>query len=189
MRIAIVGAHGVGKTTLGQYIAKTLECSEKIVFNTNIARSLIAKGYPLNKDATTESYIQYIIAQLSAEQSAEFCDFFVSDRTLLDPLAYATVNDKYERSLVPKSIIDMLLHIWLLEQKQYDFYVLVPIEFPMPKDNIRPQDEHYRKMIEEQMIMYLQKYNINYVCVRGTIEERYAAVSAAISKYQQKTNE
>lgn len=186
MRIAIVGAHGVGKTTLGQCVVKTLESSKRIVFNTNIARSLIAKGYPLNKDATTESYIQYIIAQLSAEQSAESCDLFISDRTLLDPLAYATVNQKYEGSKVPKSIIDTLLHVWLLEQKQYDFYIFVPIEFPMPKDEIRPQDECYRKLVEEEMIAYLERYHINYICVRGTIQERCALVCSAISNHQTK---
>ena len=172
-RIAITGTHGVGKTSLAYALFdKFTELNIKASLNTKLARSLIEKGYPLGKEATSESYIQYIISQLRAEQTAEKCDVFISDRTLLDPLSYSIVNQKYINSTVPDDIIKLLESVWLLESIQYDLYVLVPIEFEMPIDDIRPVDKKYRERIETQIASILSDYCINYITVSGTIDER-----------------
>ena len=181
-RIAITGSHGVGKTTLCHCIMQHYKPQKKVEANLFLARNLISHGYPLNKEATSESYIQYIIAQLSAEQSHIGCDIFISDRTLLDPLAYETVNAIYEQSSVPRSIRDLLLHVWLMEKEQYDLFVFVPIEFPMPFDNVRPKDELYRLRVEQEILYYLNKYNIRYLYVGGSISQRCKCVFDAIDK-------
>lgn len=179
-RIAITGTHGVGKTTLAHSLKSSFE-DLTVVLNCQIARTLIKNGYSLGKEATAESYIQYVIAQLRAEQISEECDLFISDRTLLDPLAYAIVNREYIGSSVPESIIEMLKSIWLLESKQYDLYVFVPIEFDMPADGIRPEGEEYRKKIEAQMYSLLNEYNVNYITVSGTLIDRNTQVYEAIN--------
>ena len=97
---------------------------------------------------------------------------FISDRTLLDPLSYSIVNQKYINSTVPDDIIKLLESVWLLESIQYDLYVLVPIEFEMPIDDIRPVDKKYRERIETQIASILSDYCINYITVSGTIDER-----------------
>lgn len=178
-KIAIAGTHGVGKTTLAYSLAENFN-HLVVKLNSQLARSLIKKGYPLGQEATMESYIQYVIAQLRAEQELEKCDIFISDRTLLDPLAYAIVNYEYIDSNVPTSIIEMLKRIWLLELQQYDLYVFVPIEFAMQSDGIRPENEDYRKKVQEQMLFLLEENNVNYIKVSGTSVERTAQVTKAL---------
>lgn len=176
-RIAITGTHGVGKTSLAQSLTnKFTQLDMKSILNSQIARTLIKNGYPLGKEATSESYIQYIISQLQAEQRAKECDIFISDRTLLDPFAYAIVNQEYVHSDVPDDIIKLLESVWQLELSQYDLYVLVPIEFDMQIDNIRPVDEEYRKRVESQIDLLLNKYHVNHIIVSGTIEDRISQV-------------
>lgn len=179
-KIAIAGTHGVGKTTLAHSLMKSFNY-HFVVVNSQIARSIIRNGYPLGKEATVESYIQYIIAQLRVEQELEECDLFISDRTLLDPLAYAIVNQKYVNSKIPTGIIELLKRVWLLELQQYDLYVFVPIEFPMQSDGIRPEDEEYRAKIEEQMILLLDENRVKYITVSGSCEERTAQVQDAVN--------
>lgn len=179
-KIAITGTHGVGKTTLANSLTNSFE-NLKVILNSKIARTLIKNGYPLGREATTESYIQYVIAQLRAEQTAEECDLFISDRTLLDPLAYALVNREYVGSSVSSSTIEMLKMIWLLELKQYDLYVFVPIEFSMQADGIRPEGEDYRKRVEMQIYSLLNEYKVNYITVTGTLKDRNTQAYKAIS--------
>lgn len=180
-RIAIAGTHGVGKTSLAHTLAnKFTESDLKTILNSQIARTLIKNGYPLGKEATSESYIQYIISQLQAEERAKECDIFISDRTLLDPLAYAIVNREYVHSDVPYDIIKLLESVWRLELSQYDLYVLVPIEFEMQIDNVRPVDEKYRERIESQIDLLLNEYFVNHIIVSGTIEDRAFQVLSSI---------
>lgn len=183
IKVAIAGSHGVGKTTLAYSLADHYN-SYEVTLNTQIARSLIKRGYPLGKDATAESYVQYIIAQLSAEQGAAHCDLFISDRTLLDPLSYAIVNSNNIDSTVPQSIIEMLKRIWLLELQQYDLYVFVPIEFSMQKDGVRPEGDDYRVSVEEQMLLLLDENHVNYIRVYGSPDERKAQAVNVINKLQ-----
>lgn len=177
--VAIAGSHGVGKTTLAYSLAAHYR-ARSVSLNTQIARSIIRKGYPLGKEATSESYVQYIIAQLTAEQKNQNSDMFISDRTLLDPLSYAIVNLKAGNSVVPQSIIEMIKRIWLLELQQYNLYIFVPIEFPMQNDGVRPEGDEYRELVEKQMVQLLDEYQVKYIRVSGTPKDRNAQASKAI---------
>ena len=181
IKVAIAGSHGVGKTTLASSIVEHY-CRLDVTLSSQIARSLIKKGYPLGKDATTKSYVQYIIAQLSAEQEIDKCDLFISDRTLLDPLSYAIVNYNKLGSAVPQSIIEMIKRVWLLELQQYDLYIFVPIEFSMKKDGVRPEGDDYRVLVENQMILLLDENHVNYIRVSGPPEERKIQAVTAINR-------
>lgn len=180
IRIAIAGTHGVGKTSLAYALMNSL-AGFQVTLNSQLARTLIKNGYPLGRDATAESYVQYIVAQLRAEQFCEPCDLFISDRTLLDPLAYAITNHRSSPNLtVPESIIELLRVTWLLEMQQYALYVFVPIEFDMPIDGVRPEGKDYRKKVEDQILLLLNEYNVNYITVSGTLDDRNRQVLHAL---------
>lgn len=177
-RIAITGTHGVGKTTLSKLLTVSLD-NRTVALNSNLARTLIKNGFPLGKDATDASYIQYIISQLQAEQAAKDCDVFISDRTLLDPLAYALVNQNFGNN-VSNNIIELLKSVWFLEAQQYDLYVFVPIEFAVQPDGIRPKGNKYREDVERQIVHLLNANGINYLWVSGSLENRKIQVIEAI---------
>lgn len=181
-RIAIAGAHGVGKTSLAYALTNSLTGFE-VTLNSQLARTLIKNGYPLGRNATTESYIQYIVAQLRAERFCEPCDLFISDRTLLDPLAYAIVNRNSSNSAVPENIIELLRVTWLLETQQYALYIFVPIEFDMSIDGVRPEGKDYQKKVEDQILSLLNEYDVNYITVSGTLEDRNRQVLHALGDH------
>lgn len=176
MRIAFTGTHVTGKTTLlNDYQAYMASTGRKRTFGyiTGIARSIIKRGFPLNKDGNVDSYINYINDQLKAEKQMTLYDDFVCDRTLLSPLAYASVNRSLPRPYVPDYLIEMIENVWLLEKERFDLYTYFPIEFDMPiLDNIHPPDESYRRQIDEMIHSLLIKYNVKHIVIAGTKEER-----------------
>jgi hypothetical protein len=48
----------------------------------------------------------------------------------------------------------------------------IPIEFEMPSDPRRKVDEVYRRKIDEYILYVYKQYNIDYVTLTGTIEDR-----------------
>lgn len=173
LKIAFTGSHCTGKTTLLNDIKNALP-SEIIVNSvTEVARKIIEKGYPLNMDATIDSYVHYINDQLEEEKNKmNKCDVFISDRTLLDPVAYAMVNSKLPRPYIPQYFIDMMKNVWLMEKGNYDFYVYFPVEFDLEMDGIRPFDENYRREVDETIEVLLKENGIKYIKITGNREKR-----------------
>lgn len=187
MKIAFTGTHSTGKTTLLNDVIEYYGDDIKLKSISEVARKIIDKGYPLNQDANVDSYIHYINDQLSSEETyMRECDLFISDRTLLDPVAYAMVNSKLPRPYIPEYFIDMMTNVWLLEKNRYDIYIYFPIEFPLEIDGIRPLDEQYRKDIDEQIRMLLIKHKINYITVSGNKMQRKDYIIKVITEYMSK---
>ncbi len=172
MRIAFTGSHCTGKTTLLNQIEKYIPqaCNYKSV--SEVARNIIKRGYPLNAEANEDSYIHYIRDQLIAEKEMQKFDVFISDRTLLDPLAYAMVNKTLPRPYVHDYFIEMMENIWYNEKEKYDFYIYFPIEFPLVLDGVRPSEDKYREDVDKTILFLLNKYNVKYYTMKGTPAER-----------------
>lgn len=187
LKIAFTGSHCTGKTTLLNDIINSLPDGTTVNSVTEVARKIIEKGYPLNMDATVDSYVHYINDQLKEEnKKMEECDVFISDRTLLDPVAYAIVNSKLPRPYIPQYFIDMMENVWLLEKDKYDFYVYFPVEFGMETDGVRPVGDKYREDIDKMIEMLLIKYKIEYVKVTGNKLQRRDYLLSTIKNYMHK---
>ena len=182
MKIALAGTHCTGKTTLLIQFKEIYHNNSSFGYITEVARKIIEKGYPLNAEANTDSYIHYINDQLIAEKNIYTYKIFMSDRTLLDPLAYALVNKKLPRPYIQDYFIDMIRNVWLLEKERYDLYAYFPIEFPMAFDGVRPEDEEYRKRVDEMIYQLLIKYSIKFVTITGSVYERKKILIDAINK-------
>jgi nicotinamide riboside kinase len=182
MNIAFAGTHGTGKTTLLDQMIKIFDKDADFRYVTEVARKIIQRGYPLNQEANTDSYIHYINDQLKAEKDIFDSSLFISDRTLLDPLAYALVNRTLPRPYVQGYFIEMLERVWLLEKERYDLYVYFPVEFPMIFDRVRPENEKYRKEVDKMILQLLNKHKINYIEIHGTPAERELVLLDIINK-------
>jgi len=181
MKIAFTGTHITGKTTLLEDFKKLLSSvdnthplkDKSFGYISGIARNIISRGFPLNKDGNMDSYVNYINDQLDAEKSMQNHDVFISDRTLLSPLAYSLVNKSLPRPYIPEYFISMMENIWLLEKERYDLYLYFPIEFTISaKDNIHPNDEKYRINIDHTIQELLKIHDVKHMCMTGTREER-----------------
>jgi nicotinamide riboside kinase len=74
----------------------------------------------------------------------------------------------------------MMKRIWLLELQQYSLYIIVPIEFSMQRDGVRPEGNEYRALVESQMAQLLEEYHVRYIRVSGTPEERNTQAAKTI---------
>lgn len=186
MKIAFTGTHVTGKTTLlrdfEKYIQQEFKGKLSFGYISGIARSIIQRGFPLNKDGNIYSYVNYINDQLEAEKSIDDYDIFISDRTLLSPLAYATANQSLPRPFIPDYFIKMMEKIWLMEKERYDLYIYFPIEFSMGlPDNIHPSDEEYRKLVDATIVEILNKFEVKYITMTGNPNERLDKLKNVLS--------
>ena len=142
-KIALVGTHGVGKTTVAYELAGRFKRKSKTVeLLTEIAREC---PFPLNDQATSSAY-QWIIArqvQLEIEKSAR-ADITICDRSVLDNFAYyvrrcGSEGEEYEA-------LKTFCYSWM---KTYDLLVRLRITEPMIDDGFRSVDEKFQREIDE----------------------------------------
>lgn len=184
MNIALSGAHGVGKTTLGRGLYRYYQSKYRTFLNAGIARKIIAQGYSLGADATMDSYVEYMIDHLSALSQAKEYDLYLSDRSLLDAYAYALNNYRNGQSLITSRQMELLRRVWELEQEKYDLYLYLPIQFPLVQDGVRPTDGEYQKQVSQTIFELLQQYHLTYLNLEGNPKKMLRKAVLEIDKFQ-----
>lgn len=179
--IAFTGSHSTGKTTLIKQFVDHHTCLRMSVIE-GITRAIIHRGFPLAKDSNVDSYTNYIRDQLHANRKLRVVqpDILISTRTVLDAAAYARVNSHLPRPFVPEYFIEMLFEIALLEAKQFDLFIYCPVEFPMEQEEVRPNDETYRKDVGTQIHAFLVENRIPFLEVSGDVTDRLDQVNEVI---------
>lgn len=158
MKIAIVGAHGVGKTTLARELSKAL--NYPILPDT--ASEALKKGFIVNEDTPPENQLWILCKQIEYERS--LLDNFVADKTLFDNIVYARqiFNDPHLLTVI-EDVVKKLA--------KYDLYLYLPIEIPLVADG-RSIDPVFQKRIDYEYTGLLNTLGIKYYEVRGNIPER-----------------
>ena len=164
MRIAIAGAHWVWKTT----ILKNLDMCDKI---TETARTVIKEMWrPSDLDVSSREKFQQKV--LFSQMEKEENENFVSDRSVIDILAYTHWLTTYKST---KKLVSQYLNV-----KPYDYVFYVPIEFELVKDGVRHEWLQYQKQVDELILNLLKEFNIDYIKLSWTIEERVKTLTSII---------
>lgn len=164
-KIALIGTHGTGKTTLAHEIVSNMKKSS---LDADFLGEIVRKcPFPINEKATKKSQIWIILKQILEEMEAEEkTDILVCDRSVLD--GYIYYIDKFGRNKVLESLV--LQHL-----KTYDFLVKVPIrEGFLKPDKIRSIDKNFQKRIDTQLDKFLKSLKIqyiDYINIQETIKE------------------
>src|SRR5215510_1385054 len=142
-KVALVGTHGVNKTTVAYELAGVLKRKGRTVeLLTEIAREC---PFPLNEFATREAY-QWIIArqvQLEIEKSPR-ADFLVCDRSVLDNFAY------YVRRFGAEGEEAEALHAYCRAwMRSYDLLVRLPITQTPAPDGFRSTSIEFQTEIDD----------------------------------------
>src|SRR5262245_39072163 len=141
-KVALVGTHGVNKTTVAYELAGVLKRKGHTVgLLTEIAREC---PFPLNERATREAY-QWIIArqvQLEIEKSPR-ADVLVCDRSVLDNFAYYV--RRYGRTGEEAEALGHYCRAWMLT---YDLLVRLPISQQLAPDGFRSTDTEFQREID-----------------------------------------
>ena len=142
-KIALVGTHGVNKTTIAYELAGVLKRKSRTVeLLTEIAREC---PFPLNEQATREAY-QWIIArqvQLEIEKSPR-ADVLVCDRSVLDNFAYYV--RRYGSKGEEAEALGAYCRSWM---KTYDLLVRLPIVEALAPDGFRSTDAAFQREIDQ----------------------------------------
>lgn len=168
-KIAVIGSHGTGKTSLVNMI------SHKLGYNIipDIVREFFNEGYEINEQTTAETQLQILERQTKLEK--EVPQPWVSDKSIYDNLVYAKVGKQ------SNELINIILDKIALREK-YDLIFYLPIEFPLEKDGIRSNDESYQKEIDMCFREMIVGGLINAVSLSGSLEERFKKVIKIIKK-------
>lgn len=173
-RIILTGAHGTGKTTV-------LNLFKSKGFNTitEVVRELHKrKGIAINEAGNSTSQLEIFNAysDLLSNRSD-----YISDRGLTDVMAYTTWA--YKSGNVDR-------HTWLaLMERLVRFirynddvlYIYFPVEFGLENDGTRSVDKKFQKDIDGLIRKLLEQFNIPFVEVHGTPEERVRQIEGAIA--------
>jgi nicotinamide riboside kinase len=155
MRIAITGAHGVGKSTLAAELAGALHLPEL----QTPGRTLAARGLPVNEAATVSSQMVAWLLQfrLEREQPA-----WVASRSLIDVWSY-TVQAASRGTLgaVEAMMIDELERAMPLALAgAYDALIYVPPLIALKADDVRPAGDAFQRATDEVIRRALETWSV-----------------------------
>jgi thymidylate kinase len=141
-KVALVGTHGVNKTTIAYELAGLLKRKGRTVeLLTEIAREC---PFPLNEQGTRDAY-QWIIArqvQLEIEKSSR-ADVLVCDRSVLDNFAYYA--RRYGTRGEEAEALKLYCGSWM---RSYDLLVRLPVSEALAPDGFRSTDADFQREID-----------------------------------------
>ncbi len=180
MRVALTGAHGVGKSTLAEEMSGVLDVP---VLSTP-GRTLAAQGLPVNDQATVTSQTLAWLLQFRFEREL---DMWVAPRTLIDVWAYTLQSAaRQEMSALEDGLLAELRRATpLAVAGRYDELIYIPPRIALQADGVRPTDEEFQRETDEAILTALAEWRIAHTILdvtdRGAVEaelERLAARAA-----------
>jgi nicotinamide riboside kinase len=138
VKIAFIGTHGVGKTTLCYDLAAILK---KRGLHVDIVKEVARLSpLPINRQTSLEAQMWILATQIAEEvRSAAHHEVVVCDRSVLDNYAYLVFAAGKQRWLEP------LVNRWM---RTYDLLFKVPISGTASADGIRDTDEFFMRQID-----------------------------------------
>ena len=162
-KIAFIGTHGVGKTTLCFGLAARLKRRDvplEVVYE--IARRC---PLPINKDTNTAAQSWILHTQISEEVlAAARYPVVLCDRSVLDNFVYLLLAAAERDTLGP--VVDH----WI---GTYDLLVHVPAVAPPQPDGFRSGDPAFQLLVEERLENEIQRRSLEPLRLQGEDRESW----------------
>lgn len=155
MKIAIIGAHSTGKTT----IIKSLQqiCTQK-GHSVSVLQELAREcPLPINEETSLDAQKWILLNQISRETGIDHTDrLFFTDRATIDNFAYMY------RVASPQSI-DHFERAAAEHMSTYDLvFKTRKLQAPIKADGVRTTDMDFRDMIDRLINLLLKKHDVAY---------------------------
>jgi thymidylate kinase len=153
LKIAFIGTHGVGKTTLCYDLAAQLKKRDlSVALVREVAREC---PLPINRETTLPAQSWILHTQIAWELQAEAtCEVVVCDRAALDNFCYL----KRAGGCGPREkALEALVRSWT---PTYDFLFQVPIVGDPRFDGVRDTDIAFQHEIDEMISSTLKAWEI-----------------------------
>lgn len=170
MKITIIGAHNVGKTSLAEEL---LELLSGYTLESEPYYQLEEAGFEFSETPAADDFIKQFNYSVRLISNSE--DNVIFDRSPLDLLAYLHVIDSGRNiqklfETVPKVMAEM------------DLIVFVPVEEPDLITGSQNEHPELRSEVNELLYEWISDLGLGVVEVRGTLPERRKQVLAKISR-------
>lgn len=163
MKIAIVGTHSTGKTTL----IKLLHCE----FQLRGINSLILPEfsrlcpYPINEQTTLKAQAWIQEQQISQEHLAQpKCDILICDRSTLDNYAYMhkAAQGRNTRNFEHRAALHMESYSAIFKTQK--------LNIAGTEDGVRTTEESFRQSIDTRIQYFLYKHEVPHIVLDQTID-------------------
>ena len=170
MKIAFIGTHGVGKTTLCYDLASRLKRQDRIVdLVQEVAR---ACPLPINRETTLQAQAWILHTQIAHELAASAANgIVICDRSVLDNYAYLV----HQAGRRPE--YDALVREWV---STYDHLFKVPIIDPPSFDGKRDVSQAFQREIDAGIDALAEAFDVS--CHRLDPGDRDAWVDTILTE-------
>lgn len=141
MKIAFVGSHGVGKTTLCFDLAAQLK---KRGVNVDVVKEVArASPLPVNRKTSREAQLWILTTQVAEEiRASSQSDVVVCDRAALDNYAY------FFLACGRDAAVEKFMEMWM---KTYDLLIRVPVLAEVQDDGFRDTDAVFVREVDKKV--------------------------------------
>jgi nicotinamide riboside kinase len=163
MKIALIGTHGVGKTTLCYELAARLKRRDVDV---ELVREVARRcPLPINRDTSRDAQAWILHTQMAWELEAQARGAVVlCDRSVLDNFCYLLY------AAGPQPAWEPLLSAWM---PTYDLLIKVPAWTPPRWDGVRDTDTSFQRRIDELLDEQLARRGLAHVALQEAQRERW----------------
>jgi hypothetical protein len=180
VKIGLVGAHCVGKSTLSMAISKRLKLPI-IEEQMRCSQEQFAHiGYPTLDSIIDTLWYPHFVFDLILRQVKCECkvgESFVSDRTILDYYIYYC-----QLSTAPETEKEILRsYVFKHYYNVYDTIVYIPITFPMVGDDYRNTDSEFRDIMDKAIFESAKHHKDFFILSSKTVDDRVDEVLNYVS--------
>ena len=157
-KVAFLGTHGVGKTTLCYELAAELKRRDKAV---DLVKEVARRcPLPINEGTTVEAQTWILHAQIAEEIAVGAqAEVVVCDRSVLDNYAYLVARAGRQEAL------DALVRSWV---GSYDALIKVPVTAPPTFDGTRAVSLAFQREIDTTIDELIAAFEVPVLRLEGT---------------------
>lgn len=178
MRIAFTGAHGTGKSTIVEPLARELDLVEL----STPGRWLKQQGIGVNTEASVSSQAIGWFLQYGYEHSSRD---WISSRCMLDVLAYAAVPaEGKELSVVDHHLLEQMTSATRshLLSGAYDVLFYLPPRIPLVADDVRIDDQEFQSATDQFIYRKLTEWGVSFVEIDVTDASAGARIQEIVGR-------
>ncbi|MCU0255104.1 MAG: ATP-binding protein [Vicinamibacterales bacterium] len=167
MKVAFIGTHGVGKTTLCYDLVASLK---RRGVNADMVKEVARLSpLPINRQTSLDAQIWILMTQVAEEiRSAAQHDAVVCDRSVLDNYAYLA------RACGRQPEVEAFVVHWM---RSYDRLFKVPITGLATPDGVRDVDDGFVTGIDALVDTLLAEHRIGHVRLEGRDRGRWVSMA------------
>ena len=142
MRVALIGSHNTGKTTVFEMLKQNKDLSH-YYFATEPTHEIVDCGFKINAESTDCSQL----AMLSIYMENMLPQNSIQDRCILDNYVYAVYLNR--KGIISNNVVRFIWKKVLNHVEEYDYFFYFPIKFPLQDNNFRSVNKEFQEEIDK----------------------------------------